>query len=196
MAMERIREVKKDNCALVIIDMQNDFVSEGFCIECGEPGRATIPVIKKLKSWANQYDIPIIYTHEHHRADLSDIGREIIFEPAHVLDGSVGVEIVDELTPEEGDYHIWKRRYSAFMQTDLSLLLDGLKRDVIILVGVCTNICVYGTALEGSQLGYHPIVISDACAGTSIEFHEVFLRHVEFLVGDVTDSETLMSTLK
>ena len=195
MSIDRLKTVQKDKCALVIIDMQKDFVVEGACIECGPAGRATIPVIKQLKSWAYDNGLPIIYTHEYHRSDLTDFGKELDHEPPHTLEGTSGMDIVDELAPEARDYHIYKRRYSAFFQTDLQILLQGLKKDVLIICGVCTNICVYGTALDALQNGLHAIIISDAVAGTSEEYHNVFLRHMEFLVGDVTDSKTLFKML-
>lgn len=195
MAIERIQTVDKKKCALVIIDMQNDFVVEGACIECGPAGRATIPVIRKLKSWAYKNAIPVIYTQEHHRANLVDFGKELDHEPPHTLEGTPGMNIVDELTPQKGDYRILKRRYSAFFQTDLQMLLQGLKKDVLVICGVCTNICVYGTALDALQNGLHAVIVSDAVAGTSEEYHNLFLRHMEFLVGDVTDSDTLIKTL-
>lgn len=195
MSRDRIRRVSKERCAFLIIDMQNDFVEEGAPVECGPSGRALIPVIQSMKTWAYQNQIPVIYTQECHRPDLSDFGLEGDHEPPHTLEGTPGVEIVSPLAPTQRDYLIRKRRYSAFFQTDLQMLLQGLGRDTVILCGVCTNICVYGTALDALQHGMHAIILSDGVAGTSEHYHNVFLEHMEFLVGDVIDSEGLIALL-
>lgn len=196
MAIERLKKIDPSKVALVIIDMQNDFVIEGAPVECGEPGRATIPVIQKMKQWAYSKNVPVIYTQECHRADLSDFGMEAEHEPPHTLEGTPGIEIINELKPTKDDYLVRKRRYSAFFQTDFDMLLRGLGKQVLVFCGVCTNICVYGSALDGLQMGYHSVILSDAVAGTSVKFHDLFLEHMEFLVGDVIDSKSFIDLYK
>ena len=193
---ERLDKLKKENAALIIIDMQNDFVIEGAPLECGEPGRATIPVIQKMKAWAKENGIPVIYTQERHRPDLSDFGMEAEHEPPHCLLGTPGHDIIKELTPEEGDYVVDKTRYSGWFYTDMPLLVRGLNKDTLIFTGVCTDVCVYSTAKDASQAGYHVVITSDACAGTRPRYHEAFLDHLEFMYGDVADSDTIIQTLK
>lgn len=193
---ERIEKLKLEDSALIIIDMQNDFVLEGAPVECGEPGRATISVIQKLKVWAKKNNIPVIYTQEYHRPDLVDFGIEAEHEPPHTILGTPGEEIIDELKPDKDDYIIHKPRYSGYNYTDMPLLLSGLRKTNLIICGVCTDICVYSTAKDASQAGYHVVVVSDACAASREKYQELFLDHIEFIYGDVHDSETVMSIIK
>ena len=192
---ERLEKLNKADAALIIIDMQDDFVAAGAPLECGEPGRATIPIIWKMKAWAKENGIPVIYTQERHRPDLSDFGLEAEHEPPHCLLGTSGHNIIRELAPEEGDYVVDKTRYSGWFYTDLPLLLNGLKKNTLIFTGVCTDVCVYSTAKDASQAGKHVIIVSDACAATLPKYHEIFLEHLDFMYGDVADSDTVINTL-
>lgn len=110
--------------AILVIDMQRDFVDAGAPIEC--PGaRAIIPDIARLLDVARERQLPIIYTEERHRHDGIDL--EISnSEPPHCLEGTSGIELVPLLRPRPADYIVAKRRYSGFFATDLDLLLRSL----------------------------------------------------------------------
>ncbi len=66
MSINNLNKIKKDDCALIIIDMQYDFIAKGAPIEC-PGGRDIIPNVQKLASWARENDIPVMYTQEMHR---------------------------------------------------------------------------------------------------------------------------------
>lgn len=194
--VNNLEKIKKSDCLLLIIDMQNDFIAEGAPIEC-PGGRDIIPNIKAMKDWANANGIPIAYTKEEHRRQKIDFGLELERnEPEHCLEGSAGVEIVDGLKPDASDYVIVKRRYSAYYQTDFEILLKGLKRSVVLICGAATNVCVYATAMETQQRDMYPIVIRDCVAGTSEDLHEAFLKNIDYVMGDVIDSKKLIARLK
>jgi nicotinamidase-related amidase len=196
MAINNIRGVKKEQCALIIIDMQNDFIAEGAPIEC-PGGRDIIPNIKRLKTWAKANKIPVFYTQERHRKQKVDFGLELIrSEPEHCLEGTKGVEIVPELTPEEDEFVIGKRRYSGYYLTDLEVLMRSFGRNVLVITGAATNVCVYATALDAIQRDVQPIVIADGVAGTSVELHQAFLRNIDYVIGDVVSTEEFIDTLK
>ncbi len=193
--VNNLEKIKKSDCLLLIIDMQNDFIAEGAPIEC-PGGRDIIPNIKAMKDWANANGIPIAYTKEEHRRQKIDFGLELERnEPEHCLEGSAGVEIVDGLKPDASDYVIVKRRYSAYYQTDFEILLKGLKRSVVLICGAATNVCVYATAMETQQRDMYPIVIRDCVAGTSEDLHEAFLKNIDYVMGDVIDSKKLIARL-
>ncbi len=195
MSINNLAKIQKERCVLLIIDMQNDFIAEGAPIEC-PGGRDIIPNIQKMKNWAVENNIPIIYTQEAHRAQKVDFGLELERnEPEHCLEGSKGIEIVEDLTPDATDYVVIKRRYSAFYQTDFEILLKGLKRNALLVCGAATNVCVYATSLEAQQKDMQVVVVSDCCAGTSPELHDAFLKNVDWVVGDVADSDTLIKSL-
>ncbi len=196
MNISNLERVSVKDCALIIIDMQNDFILEGAPIECPN-GRDLIPVINNLREWAHSLDIPVFYTQEEHRHQKIDFGLEIIrSEPEHCVEGTHGVEIVKELIPTNREYIIKKRRYSGFYLTDLEILLKAFDRTCLIIAGVATNVCVYGTAFDAIQRDIQPIVVSDAVAGTSIELHEAFLQNIDYVIGDVVESKELKEHIK
>jgi len=144
-----------------------------------------VPRINRLTDAGRKAGIPVIFTQEFHRKEKIDFGRELDgAESYHCMEGTEGVEIVKELKIEQGDYVIKKPRYSAFLKTDLELLLNGLEvmpGDTLIIVGDATNVCVHYTSAEAHQLDYRIRVVEECCAGTSLEEHEASLTAIEYL---------------
>ena len=172
--------------ALLVIDMQNDFVVPGAPVAApGAPD--VVPVISGLARRARARGFPVVFTQEMHRADYSDFGIELEFEPPHCLEGTVGLDLVDELAPQPGDHVIQnKRRYDAFLGTDLDLVLRGADVQNLIVTGVCTDICVSSTVQHARNLDYRCFVVTDGVAGTSPERHKaalVCMGHVFAHVG-------------
>ncbi len=149
-----------DRSALLIIDMQNDFLTPGAPYECKEVD-TLVRNISSLKDKLASRDVPVIYTREVHRADGVDRGREADREPLHCIEGTPGMEIVEELTPSGGDYVIDKRRFSCFFQTDLLGLLKGLKTELILVTGITANCCVLSTVIDAYQYDFRTITIQD-----------------------------------
>lgn len=192
MSINNLGKVKKEDCALIIIDMQYDFLAPGAPIEC-PGGRDIIPNVQKLRAWAKEQGIPVIYTQEEHRKQKMDFGMELErSEPEHCLAGTKGVEIVSELAPESDDYVVVKRRYSGFYLTDLAIILQGLGKSALIVTGAATNICVFATVLDAHQRDLRAIVAEDCVAGTSRELHQAFLKNIDYVFGDVVKSAELM----
>ena len=171
--------------ALLIIDMQNDFVIPGAPVAA--PGAVEImPLIADLARRSRARGFPVIYTQEMHRADGSDFGIELEFEPPHCLEGTPGLDVVDDLKPEPGDRLIRnKRRYDAFLGTDLDFVLRGAGAENLIVAGVCTDICVSATVQHARNLDYRCFVVSDASAGTSPQRHEAALLCLEHVFAHV-----------
>ncbi len=183
--INNLSKVKKEDCALIIIDMQNDFISEGAAVKC-EGSIEIVPNVVEARTWAHQNDIPVVYTQETHRHQKVDFGLELErSEAIHCVDGTWGCEIVDELAPTEKDYVMVKRRYSGYYLTDLELLMKGWNKNVLIITGAATNVCVYATALDAMQRDTPPIVLSDCVAGTTAELHDSFLKNIDYVLGDV-----------
>lgn len=195
MPINNVLNIRKEDCAVIIIDMQNDFIAKGAPIEC-PGGRECISSIQKIREWAHKSGIPVFFTKESHRRQKVDFGLEIIrSEPEHCLEGARGIEIVDALTPNEEEFVIVKRRYSGYYLTDLEILMRAFNRKVLIIMGAATNVCVYATALDSIQRDIQPVVIRDAVAGTSIELHEAFLKNIDYVIGDVVTSDELITIL-
>jgi nicotinamidase-related amidase len=186
----------KGKKAILVIDMQRDFIDQGAPIEC-PGGREIIPSIQRLLNLARQKGLPVIYTQEAHRAQGVDFGRELDGEePVHCVEGTPGVEIVPDLDPQPGDFLIVKRRYSAFFATDLDLLLRGLGVDTLVLAGAATDVCVRATAQDAQQLNYWVIVPEECVAGTSVEQHRAALRNIAYILGKVLPLDTVMPMLE
>lgn len=192
MAINNLAKVKKEDCAFLIIDMQNDFILEGAPIEACN-GRTIIPAIAKFKAYCAEQGIPVIYTRETHRKEQIDYGLELEREePLHCLEGTDGIEIISQLQPKEGDFVVKKPRYSGFYATDMEILLQGLHKKTVILSGVGTNVCVHATAIDAQQRGFRVVALSDCIAGATAELHKAFLRNIEYVLGDVVTADVLI----
>ncbi len=176
--------------ALLIIDMQNDFLLQGSPV-CAPGGIELVPVIAALAQGCRDLGFPVIFTMETHRADRSDFGIELTFEPPHCLEGTGGEAIIVALEPQAGDTCIGnKRRYDAFLGTDLDLVLRLHGVQNLLVTGVCTDICVSSTVQHARNLDYRCFVLADAVAGTSRARHDaalLCLSHVFAHVGSSSE---------
>lgn len=176
--------------ALLVIDMQNDFLLPGSPVHT-PGGLELVPLIGALATQARGLGFPVVFTQEMHRADHSDFGIELNFEPPHCLEGTPGADLVAGLEPQPGDVRITgKRRYDAFLGTDLDLALRLRGVENLLVTGVCTDICVISTVHHARNLDYRCFVLSDAVAGTTRQRHEAALsclEHVFSYVGTTAE---------
>ncbi|MGI5818418.1 MAG: cysteine hydrolase family protein [Armatimonadota bacterium] len=165
--------------ALIVIDMLNDFVRDDGALKCGKRVDRIIKPISRRLIQARQYGHTVIYMCDRHRPDDPEFEQF----PPHAVEGAEGAQIIEELAPEEGDYVLAKRRYSAFFQSQLLLAL--LENDVteIELTGVCTNICVMYTAADAVNYGFNVFVRADQVAALDEESHEIGLQQMEEVLG-------------
>lgn len=171
--------------ALLVIDMQNDFLLPDAPVHT-PGGLELVPLISALASQARGLGLPVVFTQEMHRADHSDFGIELNFEPPHCLEGTPGADVVAGLSPQPGDVRITgKRRYDAFLGTDLDLALRVRGVENLLVTGVCTDICVISTVHHARNLDYRCFVLSDAMAGTTQQRHEAALSCMEHVFGYV-----------
>lgn len=159
--------------ALIINDMENDFVDEkgalrvDNAIECVEP-------IKKLKAKMKKEGAPIIYVCDtHFKGD-----KEFEKWGSHTVEGTWGADVIEELKPDENDYVIKKWRYSAFYATPLDMILRQLNVDAIVLTGVLTDVCIQHTAADAYFRGYKTIVPKSCTATITEERKEYALNFI------------------
>jgi len=178
--------------ALLVIDMLNDFVKEGGALRV-ERAERIIPKLRELLNWARERGLPVIYACDAH---LKDVDAELALWGDHAIKGTWGAQVVEELRPQEGDYVVKKRRYSAFFATDLDLLLRELGVDTLILTGIVTNVCVQHTAADAYFRGYKLIIVSDCCEALTAEEHQAALEYMKRVYGaEVKTAEQLMAEL-
>ncbi len=173
--------------AVIVIDMINDFVTGVFK---SDRAAKTIPNIKALLNYARKQKAPVIYTTDAH---LPNIDPEFDLWGLHAVAGSRGAEIVDELKPKKGDFHIQKRKYSAFQGTGLDQLLRDLKVDTVILTGVVTDICIQHTAADAFFRGYKIIVPRDCVEAVDQPTQDASIKFMKKAYGpEITTSKQLM----
>ncbi|KAL6563247.1 hypothetical protein OROHE_005834 [Orobanche hederae] len=169
-------ESKWKNTALLVIDMQKDFILPGKPMQV-KGGEAIVPNVIKAVELGRSRKIPIIWVVREH----DPLGRDVeLFrrhlysygEPKPACKGSVGAELVDGLVIEYGDYKLVKMRFSAFFNTHLHLYLHGAGINKLVIVGVQTPNCIRQTVFDAVALDYHTVtVIVDATAAATPEIH-------------------------
>ncbi|MCE4598702.1 MAG: cysteine hydrolase [Desulfurococcales archaeon] len=169
-------ELPRKESAVIVVDMQNDFVNEkGALFVPTAP--ATIKPIRKLLDKARDAGVRIFYTQDTHYDD----DPEYRIWGEHVRYGTWGWEIVDELKPREGDIVIRKTRYDGFYGTPLDDLLRVYNIKNLVITGTVANICVLHTAGSAALRWYKVIVPMDAISAlTDFDYHAA-LRQIHFL---------------
>ncbi|AMN39797.1 cysteine hydrolase family protein [Rhodoplanes sp. Z2-YC6860] len=221
MAVKRIEAepstvvVELDHAALVIIDMQRDFLeSGGFGETLGNNVallKAAVAPLQTMLAAARKSGMLIIHTREGHRPDLSDAPKHKVErgEPSLrigqpgpmgriLVRGEPGHDIIPELYPAPGEPVIDKPGKGAFYQTDLELMLKNREIDTLLVCGVTTEVCVNTTVREANDRGFRCVVLSDCCASYFPEFHEAGLAMIKAqggIFGWVTPSTKVLAAL-
>jgi nicotinamidase-related amidase len=143
--------------ALIVVDMQNDFVSEGGTLLVADAA-GTIPAIQRLLSLAREAGMPVVFTQDTHREG----DPEWRIWPEHAREGTWGWEIVDALAPHDDETVIRKPRYDAFYGTPLDQFLRVWGVRTVVLCGTVANICVQFTAASAALRWYDVVVVEDA----------------------------------
>ena len=179
-------EVRVDpaRTALVVVDMQNDFVKEGGTLVVPD-AEATIPQIQSLLDLARESGIRVVFTQDTH--DEGDPEWEIW--PEHVRRGTWGWEIIGELQPLENELVVRKVRYDAFYGTSLDHFLRVWGVDTLVICGTVANICVHYTAASAALRWYEVVIPRDATSALDPFDLEASLRQTSFLfTGRITQS--------
>jgi ureidoacrylate peracid hydrolase len=201
--MNLIERIQPECCALLIIDIQNDFChQEGACSKKGndvQNVRTMLPRLELLLDHARNKGITVIFIRTEHNelvdstAWNSRYGMERKRPPSEIncRTGSWGAEFY-EIEPKNDELMLTKNRYSGFVGTNLDLLLKSLKKTSLLLTGVATNVCVESTLRDGLSLDYYVTLVKDCCAAYDSEDHNSTVRNVQNQFGIVTDSNELI----
>jgi nicotinamidase-related amidase len=184
-------EVRVDpaKTALIVVDMQNDFVKEGGSLVVPD-AEGTIPAVLRLLGVARDSGMRIVFTQDTHAAG----DPEWDIWPEHVEEGTWGWEIVDELSPREDEFVVRKIRYDAFYGTHLDHFLRFWGVDTLIVCGTVANICVHYTAASAALRWYRVIVPRDATSALHPFDLESSLRQTAFLFnGTITESSDIVA---
>ncbi len=203
-------------CALIIIDMQRDFVLPGgFGESLGNdvsPCTAIVPTIGKLLGAFRDAGLTIIHTRECHKPDLSDCPRSKLERGNPklkigdvgpmgriLITGENGADIVPELAPKEGELVLDKPGKGAFYATDLHSQLQRRGIEQLVFTGVTTEVCVQSSMREANDRGYDCLLITDATESYFPEFKEVTISMIiaqGAIVGRTCESAALLEAIE
>jgi biuret amidohydrolase len=208
-------ECVPEQTALLIIDMQRDFVDPGgFGEALGNDVsllRRAVPPIRRVLDAARAAGLLVIHTREGHRRDLADcppskrargrlkvrigdrgpMGRILVR-------GEYGHDLVNELQPLEGEPVVDKPGKGAFHATDLDAILKNRRIGSLVVTGVTAEVCVQTTVREANDRGYDCLVLADCIASYFPEFHDMTLRMIKAqggIFGWVGSSDVFIASL-
>lgn len=162
----KVSEINPAKTALIVVDMENDFVAEGAPLRA-TMAPAVVPTLQRALTHARHTGMRVIFTTHAHRRDGCDMGvfgtsKELTVERVALVDGEKGIEIYDALKPLPHEVVLKKRRFSAFYGTDLDIILRSSGMEVVIITGVTTENCCHATARDALYRNYGVIFLSDA----------------------------------
>ena len=144
--------------------------------------------------------VPVVYTRFVIHPDGGLVLRntsvnEQVADSEQFRPGAPTVEIIPELSPQEGDIVVDNQRLSGLEGSDLPQLLGDREVDTLVITGVATNMSVESTARQGVDLGFRVFVLRDCVTSVTVEVHEASLANLEILTTGVVESEEFTAAL-
>ncbi|MFC0211932.1 cysteine hydrolase family protein [Paenibacillus chartarius] len=208
-----------EQCAMIVVDMQNDFCSpQGWLGSIGvdtagllapvRPLTLLLPELRRLRvpvvwlNWGNREDRMNLSPSVLHVYDPdgggNGIGSPLPESGSRVLEkGSWGAALIDELTAEPDDIHVDKYRMSGFWDTPLDSILRNLGVSTLLFAGVNLDQCVMHTLQDAVCLGYDAVLLADCCATSSPDYcKEATFYNVKTCYGFVADSGAVLAAME
>ncbi len=163
--------------ALIIVDMQNDFVKPGGTLVV-DSAQATIKNVQRLSSAARSAGMPVVYTQDTH----FEGDREWTIWPEHCRNDSWGWQIIEELAPQRDDLVCQKNRYDGFYGTWLEHFLTNVwHAEHLVITGTVSSICVLHTAASAGLRWFDITIPADGVSAITEFDQAMTLRQVSFL---------------
>lgn len=192
--------VQLDTPALLVLDMQNDFLTENGALRVWG-GPAIISRVAQAVEAFRAARLPVLFTRHLCLGSTDkppDLGiGALITDPERLLrEGCAGSDIVAALNPAAGDHVIAKYQYSGFYGTPLELLLRSLKVKTVVITGVVTNVCCETTAHDAFFRGFGVVFTLDGTGGLNESSHMATLATIKQSYGQVATVEQVCQLLK
>ena len=176
-------EIVPENCALLVIDMQNEFVKPHWTPDWVPEATRQVPRIRRLIEHCRKKNIPVIYTvysKTHHYSDRPKTGK---FMPGRFSELDIDFsqffiegQVWHELAPKEDEIVIHKPSYGAFYDTPLETILKNMDKDTVIICGTLTNVCCGMTARQAYERSFKVVFGSDVTSTDDPEMQEPELK--------------------
>ena len=202
------KKVAPSHTALIVVDVQNDFCADGGAFHRDGVDlrymQAVIPGLIQFIDKAREAGVMIIHVKTVHISGdvyyASDVwleqwqrtGKGAHIKYAVCEDGTWGGDFCDGIKPLPGEYIVQKHRYSAFVNTDINVILRGKGIRTLIVTGVATNVCVEVTAKDAFMHDYYVVVPRDCAAGKTEELHNRTLESIAGQYGEIVDSSDIV----
>ncbi|MBU0497521.1 MAG: cysteine hydrolase [Candidatus Thermoplasmatota archaeon] len=194
--------LKKEQTALLVIDMQDEFVKPNWTHFWVPQATKIVPKIQKIIDICRQTDIPIIYTVYSNTHQYLDRPKTLWLMPSRSFTKDIDqtqlfqtASIWQPLKPEQKDIIIHKSSYGAFYDTPLETILKNLGKDTIIITGTLTNYCCGTTARQAYERGFKVIFCGDATATHFQEMHDYELQVLRRGFAKIMSTNEIISTL-
>ncbi len=208
----RSLDLPVDRTALLVIDMQRDFLDpNGMCGVLGEDVaqlQVIVPILRRTLDAARRAGLKIIHTREGYVADLSDVhaakaerggvGQEGPLG-RFLIRGEAGQDFIADLQPAQGEEVIDKPGFSSFYRTDLQSRLEAAGITHLVLSGVTAQCCVHSTLRDAVDRGFICLTLADGCAAFDQSLHQATLAIIQsedHLFGWIADTEAFCSALQ
>jgi ureidoacrylate peracid hydrolase len=204
-----------DRSALIIVDMQNDFVHPegGFAHRARENPEAkidlpflmgTVPSVGRLAESFRRAGRPVIYIAHVLKPDYSDAQfpywratrGSLSGNRTFITEGTWGAQIIDDLKPLPGEHLVVKKGFGGFSNTPLDTILRNLGVTTCVVCGVTTCVCVSTTIRGGVEHNYRMILVSDAVAEVHRDTHEAELKTMARVFAEVKTTSEVVAMLE
>ena len=201
-------ELRRDRSALIVVDMQNDFVRVGAPLEVPD-ARETIEVNQELLAWFRERHRPVVFTRFVAGPEPTLMWKwsEVIAPPtcccwpgfmrsyADVEGERECIAVIDELEPRPGEHQVDKYGYNGFHRTRLTDLLNAGNVDTVLISGTVTQICVEDTARGAFHEGFQAAVVADAVSSYAPELHRASLQTLAMKYGRVVNARDALAEM-
>ncbi len=184
--------------ALMIVDMQKDFVEDGKALTV-RGAKGVVPKIREALEAAREAQLPIVHIVRQHRADGTDVEKfryEMFRKTPYAVEKTEGSEIIEELKPQEGETVLPKTRFSAFFHTNLDAILRRMGIQKIVLAGIQSPNCIRATAVDALALDYDVVLLTDAIGSKTKKIHDANMRDMENMGMEIKTVNDFVKGLK